>query len=994
MTRTLLTTLLAAVATGLFAQPPRERDWPAIGRDARPWTRWWWHGSAVARDELTRELDALRAVGIGGVEITPIYGVRGEERRFIPFLSGEWMDRLDGTLREAARLDLGVDMATGTGWPFGGPWVGDDHAPRSLAHRTWSLESGQQVTEPIHLRQTPLVRAPGNQIYEFGEIRPGEARPAGTSQQPQVRTDVKPLQIGDIADPVTANKNLQALALEQVKYPRDLPLVAVVAYGESGTVTDLSTRVTPDRRLDWTAPERSTIYALFAGWHGKLVERAAPGGEGNVIDHFSRDAIRAYLARFDRAFASRGRAGLRAFFNDSYEVDDASGQGDWTPRFLQEFRTRRGYDLLRHLPALFGRDTDDRNARVLADYRETVSDLLLETFTAEWDAWAGQYGNLTRNQAHGSPANLLDLYAASDIPETEGTDVPRFKWATSAANVSGKRLVAAEAATWLGEHFRTTLAEVRSAVDHFFVAGVNHIVYHGTAYSPDDDPWPGWQFYAAVEFSPQTSWWDDFAALNRYVARTQSFLQSGRADHDVLLYFPFHDAISTPGKTLLMHFGGANRPSGAGGFDVAAKKLQARGFTYDYISDRQLKEARVGRPFTGRHGEAGSPIVTGGHGEYGVLVLPALRFIPEETGQRVIALVREGATMVMAEGPEDVPGLGNLEARRARAQQLAATVQFGPPGSDGVSEARVGTGRILRAADLERALARAGIAREPMVDHGLSFARRVDDGGRFYFISNRSERAVEGWVPLQIATPAATIFDPMTGRRGRGQVLNRNISRDLAPSRSSTVEVYLQLPPGGSLIVAAAPQPNREPYEFYAPSGSATPISDPWRVSFVKGGPTLPPRRTVEQLQSWTAFEGDDVKTFAGTATYTATFRKPSGSSRVWLLDLGRVHESARVRLNGRDLGTLIAPPYRLVLADSDLRQSNTIEVSVTNLPANRIADLDRRGMRWKKFYNVNMPSRFPQNRGPDGLFTAAKWEPLDSGLIGPVALTPAKPVR
>ncbi len=65
-----------------------------------------------------------------------------------------------------------------------------------------------------------------------------------------------------------------------------------------------------------------------------------------------------------------------------------------------------------------------------------------------------------------------------------------------------------------------------------------------------------------------------------------------------------------------------------------------------------------------------------------------------------------------------------------------------------------------------------------------------------------------------------------------------------------------------------------------------------------------------------------------------------------------------------------------------------------TNLPGKRIADLDRRGVAWKKFYNVNMPARLPQNRGPDGLFTAAKWEPLDSGLIGPVTLTPLTPAR
>src|SRR5687768_1052311 len=112
-------------------QSPAGRDWPRVSDETRPWTRWWWHGSAVDPANLTSELEALRAAGLGGVEITPIYGVRGEEARFIPYLSDKWVSMLEHVLREARRLGLGVDMATGTGWPFGGPWVGEEIAPRT-----------------------------------------------------------------------------------------------------------------------------------------------------------------------------------------------------------------------------------------------------------------------------------------------------------------------------------------------------------------------------------------------------------------------------------------------------------------------------------------------------------------------------------------------------------------------------------------------------------------------------------------------------------------------------------------------------------------------------------------------------------------------------------------------------------------------------------------------------------------------------------------------
>ena len=174
---------------------------------------------------------------------------------------------------------------------------------------------------------------------------------------------MRPLTVSDVIEPVAANRDLQSLAIEQIKYPRLLRPVAVVAYGDSGRITDLTGLVDGDGRLNWHAPERSIVYALFSGSHGKLVERAAPGGEGYVIDHFSRNAIRSYLARFDRAFDSHPPVGLRAFFNDSYEVDDATGQGNWTPMLLDEFQKRRGYDLRRHLPALLGAGNTDLDIR-------------------------------------------------------------------------------------------------------------------------------------------------------------------------------------------------------------------------------------------------------------------------------------------------------------------------------------------------------------------------------------------------------------------------------------------------------------------------------------------------------------------------------------------------------------------------------------------------------------------------------------------------------
>ncbi len=954
---------------------PGQRAWPPVVAETKPWTRWWWQGSAVERPSLTAQLEALAAAGIGGVELTPIYGVRGTEARFISYLSPQWMAMFEYALREANRLKMRVDMATGTGWPFGGPWVDDDIEARSMASRMWTLAGGERLTEPVKLRQAPLVRAIGNQIHVVNGGAPGDSPRNAQSTTPVVQPAVRALQITDLVEPLTANTNLQALALEQVKYPRDLPLAVLMAYSDSGEISDLTSRVQADGRLDWTAPQgRWTLYALFSGWHGKLVERAAPGGEGFVIDHFSTNSIRKYLLPFDRAFAGHRLAGLRAFFNDSYEVDDATGEADWTPQFFAEFERRRGYDLRRYLPALLGLDTNDVSARVLADYRETISDLLLATFTTEWSGWARRHGRQVRNQAHGSPANILDLYAASDIPETEGTEIQRSKWATSAAHVAGHRLASAEAATWLGEHFKVRLADVRAAIDRFFIAGVNHIVYHGTAYSPIGEPWPGWQFYASVEFNPQNAWWDDFSALNAYVTRVQSFLQSGRPDTDVLVYYPFYESLDVRGKSMLAHFGGAAPPPLGTTFEKVAETLQSEGYTYDFISDRQVRRLLTN---SGR-------IITEGGASYTTIVLPSSRYVPLETLLQILQVARSGATVVSFDTwPSDVSGLTDLEGRRARFKAAIDAVTFGAADAGGTREAALGRGRILQGRDLSRLLTRANVRREAMVDHGLQFARRVDAMGRFYFVSNAGNHAIDEWIPLNCRSGVVMAFDPMSGRQGQVSARATGAAR----------EVYLQIPAGGALIVAESPGQARERFETFRSGGEAIALPGPWTTRFLKGGPRLPPGRTLDRLVSWTTF-GHDAEVFSGTATYTTTFRRPNGNNEAWQLDLGRVAESARLRLNGAEIATLIGPPYRVVLRASQLRATNTLDLAVTNLSANRIRDLDVRGVGWKKFYNVNFPARFPDNRGPDGLFSAAKWQPLESGLLGPVTLTPLATIR
>jgi len=637
-----------------------------------------------------------------------------------------------------------------------------------------------------------------------------------------------------------------------------------------------------------------------------------------------------------------------------------------------------------------------------------VSDLVLDGFTKPWADWAHARGAKVRDQAHGSPANILDLYAAVDIPETEGTELTRLKFATSAAHVAGKRLASAEAATWLTEHFVTKLTDVRTALDNFFLAGVNHVVYHGTAYSPASEPWPGRLFYAAVEFNPRNSWWRDFAELNGYAARVQSFMQSGDPDGDVLLYFPIFDrfaerprvrgrqaagsgfampgqapaggftsqGFSTEGQTaaLLDHFD-AIPPYDSSAFRDAAERMLERGYMYDYVSDAQLAATRV----------EGNALVTGGRSRYRTVLVPAPKFIPLETMEQLVRLARDGATIAFYRGlPEDVAGLKDVARRRARFGGIKSTTLRQPAVGRDVQRVGVGRGAVLVSEDLDALLAAAGARREPAVDMGVKLVRRRERDGATYFIVNTSGKTVDGWVPLATTARSAAVYAAMHASSGMGRMRNG----------TNGIEVYLQFPASASRIVRTYDHEVRgAAWPYVERAGEPVPMNGRWSLEFLSGGPTLPAKVADAPLGSWTDLPGEDVKSFSGTARYTLEIPRPTGpaGTTAWRLDLGTVHESARIVLNGQELGTFIGPWFRVDVPADALRDRNVLEVEVSNLMANRIADLDRRGVPWKKFYNVNFPARLQTNRGPDGLFSAAKWAPLPSGLAGPVTLTPLK---
>ncbi|HEX7906009.1 MAG TPA: glycosyl hydrolase [Chitinophagaceae bacterium] len=927
------------IVTGIHAQ----FNWPSITNTTKPWTRWWWEGSAVNNADLTWNLEQYQKAGLGGVELTPIYGVEGYENQFIRFLSPQWMQVFTHTLNESKRLGLGVDLANGTGWPFGGPWVTDADASKSVFYKTYKVKGGEQLNELVEYKQEAFVKTANN----------------------------KPAAIENILKPVFINQNLQELALDQIQYPGKLPLQTLVAYSDKNESIDLTAKVDANGKLDWTAPAGNwTLYALFQGLHGKMVERAAPGGEGYAIDHFSLNAATNYFKKFDASFKGYDISYLRSFFNDSYEVDDARGQSNWTPDFFDEFKKRKGYDLRTQLPALFGKDAADKNSRVIYDYRSVIDELLLEHFTMTWKKWAGTKGKMLRNQSHGSPANTLDLYSVVDIPETEGTDILRFKFATSAANVSGKQLVSSESATWLNEHFLSSWGDVKKAIDLYFLGGVNHIFYHGTAYSPKEAKWPGWLFYAAVHFQPTNPQWKDFHVLNEYITRTQSFLQKGKPDNDVLLYYPIVDRYAEPGNALLQHFDGMEKNFEKTEFEQVSKWMIEKGYSFDFFSERQLQH------FT----SSGSNISSSGN-IYRTILLPANKLVNEKSLQQLLKLAQQGATILVYKNlPQDIPGLGQLDARRKTFRQLISQLKFTASGN--LQKAVAGKGRFLMSDDLDALLSAAKARKESYTEKGLSVLRRKNADGTIWFIDNRTDKPFEEWIGLNSNAASFGLFDAMTGKKGLAK---------WRKNAKGAVEVLLQLQPYESIIIQSYnTKRTGETFPYREAAAQSQEIKGAWTINFLDGGPTIPSSITTNELKSWTELGGEDVKNFSGTAKYSISFVKPAGAATSFLLDLGKVNETAEVMLNGKKVATVIGPVFQCVIPASAMQPTNKLEIVVANLMANRIIYMDKNNLPWKIFYNTNMPARKKENI-KNGLFDASAWAPLPSGLLGPVTITALK---
>jgi hypothetical protein len=902
-------------------------DWPEVKKESKTWTRWWWMGSAVDKKNISRSLIAFKKAGIGGVEIEPIYGVKGQEESFIDFLSPKWIDMLGHTVRVADSLQMGVDLNLGTGWPWGGAGVSLADAAKRLLVRKLELKKGRLFSETV-----------------------------------------SPFETGALIYPV--ERDIRVL---DSKKGRPI-LKGVFAFDAFNNFVDLSNKII-NEQLEWKATDKDfDLFFVFEDRTRQKVKRSAPGGEGWVLDHFSPQALRNYLQLFSNALGKTDGK-IRSVFNDSYEVYKA----DYTPNFFEIFERYRGYDLREYMNRFLDRNDNEISNRIRSDYRETLSDLLVDRFNPVWNEWAQNTGVKTKYQAHGSPGNLIDLYAAADIPECEtfgsmpynikgfrrvegngssieyphrnfregDADVAMIKFSSSAAHLSGKKQVSAETFTWLREHFRTALSHCKPELEDLFINGINHVFLHGSTYSPESAQWPGWKFYASVNFNDTNPIWEDAPAMFEYISRSQSLLQQGQPDNDVLVYWPVHDSWAKFNKgDPLVQFAIHRLDTWLSGtpFYKTTHHLLKGGYSIDYISDRFLEKINV---------ENGIIQLPGG--DYRSIVVPATQNMPLKTLKKLLALRHMGASVVFLGRPQTVPGFFEYQKRE---QELKTFV-------------KKNINKVYSLKEMEILLNKAGVIKEELSKEGLKFIRRKHRGEKIYYLVNHTPNKIEGLIPLGVQAKEVLILDPLTGKRGKA----------ITKQVGDITKVKLSLPSGLSVFLKTFDRVSTAKWKYYNPSGESYQVSGNWDFKTIKGGPHNDYSKKINRLTSWTEWD-EKMVAFSGTAQYEIEFKRPSEHEGPWLLKLADVRESAKIWLNDQYLGKLWSNPYQLNI--ENLKKGNNIlRVQVTNSGSNRIKAKEARGEEWKIFYNTNIVGLDYQP------FDASKLDVLDAGLLKAPLLTP-----
>ena len=797
-------------------------------------------------------------------------------------------------------------------------------------------------------------------------------------------------------------------------------------------VQDLTARLTPEGKFSWQVPAgRWTILRLGHTPTGIHISPPPVGGNGLECDKLSRAAADFHYDHFLtpllKALGPELARGLAGQHVDSYEA----GWQNWTRDFPQDFRARRGYEMLKYLPAVTGRMVGDAQTteRFLWDFRRTIGDLYADNHYGRLAQRSHQDGLRFSTEPYGGPFEFVQAGTRADLPMIEfwlptKPEAPKRAFpGVFAGHVTGRQIIGAEAFTsgppeeqWTSHPF-----SLKALGDYIWTCGVNRFVIHVSAQQPflGEHLRPGMTCgINGIHFDRNNTWWPQAQAWTQYLTRSQSLLQQGEHVADAI-YFQGDDSPNSTGPFL---------PALPEGYEFD-------GCGGETLGKMSVKDDRLVLP----HGKS-----------YRYLVLPDDGRMTAASLKQVFRLAQAGATVI---GNPVVESPSLADARKAQAMETLRRELWGDSTEKNGRRA-CGQGRVIWGQDFPRILAEDKLPPDFQFDSGKSLVlhaiHRQAGDSEIYFVANASQRS--GWVDcrFRVTGKMPELWHSDSGRvepaavfAQEGQTMRLPLYFDPAgsvfvvfrptPPKPAVVEFkYTKLadapknsqaepvgPPAGELkrdgdrLVLQAREPGRFDLAFadgrlrvidVAQVPPPVSAAGPWKLSFPSGW-GAPAQVSLDRLCSWSEHPNAGVRYFSGTAIYRTTLNIPEdrfAPDRSLELDLGGVQVIAQVKLNGQDLGIVWKPPYRVDVTRAARPGPNELEVRVTNLWPNRLIGDEQYpddctpGRKWTAGKIPVWPQWLLQGRPrpePRRLtFAAVKfWKKddalLPSGLLGPVRI-------
>jgi len=746
-----------------FAQPPDS---------ARPWVFAYWMEGNITREGITTDLEAMKRQGIGG--LTFFDGALGNPQGPHRFMSESWRDMFRHLVREADRVGLEMNLNNDPGWAgSGGPWVTPEQASQRVVISETIVEGPVRFDAVL-----PLPEDINHGYYREIAVLAFPAPSGG----PDYR-----IPGFDSTKSFAGKRDFASV----VPWPRfiptssEWPAVPVGKAVRAGQHQDLSKRLSPDGRLSWEAPAgRWLVVRIGHSVANGEVRAAQAEANGLECDKLSKVAVKAHFdAMMAKLLADAGELAGKTIVSahiDSWE----SGSGNWTAGFREEFRRRRGYDLLAYLPTLKGIVVDDReiSERFLWDFRETISELLMENYAGYFRELANARGLRLTIEAYDAPCDDLRYAGRADEPMAEFWQRPIYngfpmcdlvEGMASASHVYGRNILGAESFTGVRQNYLDYPGNFKPMADWALCTGINRISFSQWIMQPWPRLVPGISFGEfGTAFNRGLTWWEMGRSWHDYVTRCQFMLRQGRFVADIC----YLTAEGTPQRfvpPIPVAERGAIPDRPAHNYDGCPPELILNSATRvesgEVVLPAGMRYRLLVLPGYNANGEPVLQLMNGDDYYYKAVPMPKVQTMTPALLRRIKVLVESGAT-VLGPRPLKSPSLADFPQCDEEVKRLADEIWGANAGFDGAGERRLGRGRIVWGSTPEIVLAGMGVAKDFTTDdalHGrLNYThRRTAEAWDIYFVVNKHNAPVQGTAFFRAKGGIPELWWPKSGKR-------------------------------------------------------------------------------------------------------------------------------------------------------------------------------------------------------------------------------------